>query len=68
LLSFSDKFSNEMKSAYVTVPFGFGGYLSGENLEYTGTSDSVYAGTDYRTWGFRSLKALISRSWYLQFS
>ena len=35
----------------------FGGYLSGENLEYTGTSDSVYAGTDYHAWGFRSLES-----------
>lgn len=35
----------------------FGGYLFGDNLEYTGTTDSIYAGTDYRAWNFRSSKA-----------
>lgn len=35
----------------------FGGYLLSENFEYTGTSDHVYAGTDYRAWKFRSSKA-----------
>ena len=34
----------------------FGGYLFGDNLEYTGTTDNVYAGTDYRAWNFRSSK------------
>ena len=34
----------------------FGGCLSGENLEYAGISDAVYAGTDYRAWKFRSSK------------
>lgn len=35
----------------------FGGYFFGDNLEYTGTTDSIYAGTDYRAWNFRSSKA-----------
>ena len=35
----------------------FGGYLFGDNLEYTGTTDSIYADTDYRAWNFRSSKA-----------
>lgn len=35
----------------------FGGYLFGDNLEYTGTTDNIYAGTDYRAWNFRSSKA-----------
>lgn len=35
----------------------FGGYLLSENLEYAGTSDHLYAGTDYRAWKFRSSKA-----------
>ena len=34
----------------------FGGCLSGENLEYAGISDAVYAGTDYRARNFRSSK------------
>lgn len=34
----------------------FGGYLFGDNLEYTGTTDSIYADTDYRAWNFRSSK------------
>lgn len=34
----------------------FGGYLFGENFEFTGITDSVYAGTDYRAWKFRSSK------------
>lgn len=34
----------------------FGGYLFGDNLEYTGTTDNIYAGTDYRAWNFRSSK------------
>ena len=29
----------------------------GENLEFAGTADDVYAGTDYRAWKFRSSKA-----------
>ena len=33
-----------------------GGYLFGDNLEYTGTTDNIYAGTDYRAWNFRSSK------------
>ena len=32
----------------------FGGYLFGDNLEYT--TDNIYAGTDYRAWNFRSSK------------
>ena len=35
----------------------FGGTLFGENLEFVGTTDDVYAGTDYRAWKFRSSKA-----------
>lgn len=35
----------------------FGGYLLGENLEFTGTRDGIYAGTDYRAWEFRTSKA-----------
>ncbi len=35
----------------------FGGTLFGENLEFIGTTDGVYAGTDYRAWKFRSSKA-----------
>ena len=35
----------------------FGGYLFGDNLEYTGTTDSIYADTYYRAWNFRSSKA-----------
>ncbi len=35
----------------------FGGYLFGENLEFMGTTDNIYAGTDYRAWNFRSSKA-----------
>ena len=34
----------------------FGGYLFGDNMEYTGTTDNIYAGTDYRAWNFRSSK------------
>ena len=34
----------------------FGGYLFGDNLEYTGTTDNIYACTDYRAWNFRSSK------------
>lgn len=34
----------------------FGGYLFGDNLEYTGITDNIYAGTDYRAWNFRSSK------------
>ena len=34
----------------------FGGYLFGDNLEYTGTTDNIYAGIDYRAWNFRSSK------------
>lgn len=36
----------------------FGGCLLGDNLEFAGTSDGVYAGTDYRAWKFRSPKAV----------
>lgn len=35
----------------------FGGTLFGENLEFTNTTDGIYAGTDYRAWNFRSSKA-----------
>lgn len=35
----------------------FGGTLFGENLEFTGITDGIYAGTDYRAWNFRSSKA-----------
>lgn len=35
----------------------FGGYLFGDNLEFAGTHDDIYAGTDYRAWKFRSVKA-----------
>ena len=35
----------------------FGGYLFGNNLEFTDTTDSIYAGTDYRAWNFHSSKA-----------
>ena len=35
----------------------FGGTLFGDNLEFVGTTDDVYAGTDYRAWKFRSSKA-----------
>lgn len=35
----------------------FGGYLLGDNLEFTGTRDGIYAGTDYRAWEFRTSKA-----------
>lgn len=35
----------------------FGGYLIGDDFEFTGTSDAVYAGTDYRAWKFHSPKA-----------
>jgi len=28
-----------------------------KNLEFAGTADDVYAGTDYRAWKFRSSKA-----------
>lgn len=35
----------------------FGGYLLGDNLEFTGIRDGIYAGTDYRAWEFRTLKA-----------
>lgn len=35
----------------------FGGCLLGENLEFIGTRDDIYAGTDYRAWEFRTSKA-----------
>ena len=35
----------------------FGGTLFGDNLEFVGTTDDVYAGTDYRAWKFHSSKA-----------
>lgn len=35
----------------------FGGYLLGDNLEFIGTRDGIYAGTDYRAWEFRTSKA-----------
>ena len=35
----------------------FGGYLLGDNLEFTGTRDGIYARTDYRAWEFRTSKA-----------
>lgn len=31
-----------------------GGRLSGDNLNFTGTTDGVYDGTDYRAWNFTS--------------
>lgn len=34
----------------------FGGCLLLEDLEYAGTAEGVYAGTDYRAWKFRSTK------------
>ncbi|MDE6692790.1 MAG: hypothetical protein K2K05_05335, partial [Muribaculaceae bacterium] len=33
-----------------------GGRLSGENLRFTGTSDGVYDGTDFRAWNFTAAK------------
>lgn len=36
----------------------FGGTLWGDELEYAGTQDGVYAGTDYRAWHFRSKKPM----------
>lgn len=36
----------------------FGGCLWGNGLVYSGTSDGVYAGTDYRAWAFRSTKSV----------
>lgn len=35
----------------------FGGYLLGDNLQFAGTNDGIYAGTDYRAWEFRSSRA-----------
>lgn len=35
----------------------FGGYLLGDNIEFAGTRDGIYAGTDYRAWEFRTSKA-----------
>lgn len=35
----------------------FGGYLLGDNFEFTGTRDGIYAGTDFRAWEFRTSKA-----------
>lgn len=29
-----------------------GGRLSGDNIRYTGTTDGIYDGTDFRTWNF----------------
>lgn len=34
----------------------FGGYLWGDHLEFAGTKDGIYAGTDYRAWEFRTSK------------
>ena len=34
----------------------FGGCLLLDGLEYTGTMEGIYAGTDYRAWKFRSAK------------
>lgn len=34
----------------------FGGYLYGDNLEFTGTRDGIYADTNYRAWEFRTSK------------
>ena len=50
---------NEVKSQMMNPlkHLTFGGYFFGDNLEYTGTTDSIYAGTDYRAWNFRSSKA-----------
>ena len=50
---------NEVKSQMMNPlkNLTFGGTLLGENLEFAGTADDVYAGTDYRAWKFRSSKA-----------
>lgn len=50
---------NEVKSQMMNPlkNLTFGGTLFGENLEFAGTADDVYAGTDYRAWKFRSSKA-----------
>ena len=50
---------NEVKSQMMNPlkNLTFGGTLFGENLEFAGTADDVYAGTDYRAWKFRSFKA-----------
>ena len=50
---------NEVKSQMMNPlkNLTFGGTLFGENLEFVGTTDDVYAGTDYRAWKFRSSKA-----------
>lgn len=34
----------------------FGGYLWADGMDYAGTTDGTYAGTDYRGWHFRSQK------------
>ena len=43
----------------------FGGTLFGENLEFTNTTDGIYAGTDYRAWNFRSSKATRKEQFYI---
>ena len=50
---------NEVKSQMMNPlkNLTFGGTLFGDNLEFVGTTDDVYAGTDYRAWKFRSSKA-----------
>lgn len=43
----------------------FGGTLFGENLEFTNTTDGIYAGTDFRAWNFRSSKATRKEQFYI---
>lgn len=50
-----DKVKSQMMNPLKNLTFG--GYLFGENLEYIGTTDGIYAGTDYRAWNFHSSKA-----------
>ena len=50
-----DEVKSEMMNPLKNLTFG--GTLFGENLEFIGTTDGVYAGTDYRAWKFRSSKA-----------
>ena len=43
----------------------FGGTLFGENLEFTNTTDGIYAGTDFRAWNFRSSRATRKEQFYI---
>lgn len=43
----------------------FGGYLSSNNIKYVGTSDDIYAGTDYRAWKFKSRKSTRKLQFYI---